>query len=83
MTTYWAELDANNVVTQVITGVDDATIEGIPTGEWYTNFVGVPCVQTWYVRDDKTAAGIGYTYDYNTQDFTAPYVEPVEPVNEP
>ena len=25
MTTYWAELDTNNVVTQVITGVDDLT----------------------------------------------------------
>lgn len=34
MTTYWAELDTNNIVTQVITGVDDETIEGIPTGEW-------------------------------------------------
>ena len=40
MATYWAELETNNLVTQVITGVDDATIEGIPTGDWYTNFVG-------------------------------------------
>jgi hypothetical protein len=80
MTTYWAELDANNVVKQVITGVDDLTIEGIPTGEWYTNFVGAPCVQTWIDRDDKTYAGIGYTYSEETQDFEPPYVEPVEPV---
>ena len=80
MTTYWAELDTDNVVTQVITGVDDATIEGIPTGDWYSNFLGAPCVQTWMYRDDKTYAGIGYTYDYDTQDFTAPYVEPVEPI---
>jgi len=78
MTTYWAELDTNNIVTQVITGVDDATIEGIPTGDWYTNFVGKPCVQTWYDRNDKTPAGIGYAYDYNTQDFTAPS-KPDEP----
>jgi hypothetical protein len=86
MTTYWAELDANNVVTQVITGVDNPTIEGIPTGDWYTNFVGAPCVQTWIDRDDKTYAGIAYTYDYDTQDFTPPYVEPVEliePIDEP
>jgi len=81
MTTYWAELDTNNIVTQVITGVDDATIEGIPTGEWYTNFVGAPCVQTWIDRDDKTYAGIGYTYDYDTQDFT-PTPIPEEPDNE-
>jgi len=80
MATYWAELNENNVVTQVITGVDDATIEGIPTGEWYSNFVGKPCVQTWIDREDKTYAGIGYTYSYDTQDFTSPYVEPVEPV---
>ena len=80
MTTYWAELDTNNIVTQVITGVDETTIEGIPTGDWYTNFVGAPCVQTWIDRDDKTYAGIGFTYDYDTQDFTPPYVEPVEPV---
>ena len=53
MTTYWAELGTNNIVTKVITGVDDATIEGIPTGDWYTNFTGSPCVQTWIDRDTK------------------------------
>lgn len=78
MTTYWAELNVNNVVVQVITGVDDTTIEGIPTGDWYSDFVGAPCVQTWIDRDDKTYAGIGYIYSYETQDFTPPYVEPVE-----
>ena len=80
MATYWAELDANNVVMQVITGVDDLTIEGIPTGEWYSNFVGAPCVQTWIDRDDKTYAGIGYIYNNETQDFEPPYVEPTEPI---
>ena len=83
MATYWAELDANNVVTQVITGVDDLTIEGIPTGEWYSNFVGAPCVQTWIDRADKTYAGIGYTYDYDTQDFTPPYSPPSPPLPYP
>jgi len=80
MTTYWAELDTNNVVTQVITGVDDATIEGIPTGDWYTNFVGAPCVQTFMDNPDKTYAGIGYTYDQATQNFTAPIQPQPEPV---
>jgi hypothetical protein len=78
MATYWAELDTNNVVTQVIAGVDDATIEGIPTGDWYTNLVGATCVQTWIDRNDKTYAGIGYTYNHETQDFTPPNIEPVE-----
>jgi len=76
MATYWAELDENNVVTQVITGVDDATIEGIPTSEWYSIFLGKPCVETWIDRDDKIYAGIGYIYDEHTQDFTPPVVEP-------
>ena len=72
MTTYWAELDANNIVVEVITGVDEATIEGIPTGEWYSNFTGFPCVQTFIDDPDKTYAGIGYTYSYDTQDFASP-----------
>ena len=72
MTTYWAELDANNIVVEVITGVDEATIEGIPTGEWYSNFTGFPCVQTFIDDPDKTYAGIGYTYDPIAQDFIAP-----------
>ena len=72
MTTYWAELDANNIVVEVITGVDEATIEGIPTGEWYSNFTGFPCVQTFIDDPNKTYAGIGYTYSYDTQDFTSP-----------
>jgi hypothetical protein len=83
MTTYWAELNENNVVVQVITGVDSETIEGLPTGEWYSNFIGKPCVQTWIDREDKTYAGIGYTYDYNTQDFTLPPPSPIEPIDEP
>ena len=80
---YYAELDTNNLVVQVITGVDDDTIEGVPTADWYSNFVGAPCVETWIDRNDKIYAGIGYTYSYETQDFTPPYVEPVEPINEP
>ena len=80
---YYAELDTNNLVVQVITGVDDDTIEGVPTADWYSNFVGAPCVETWIDRNDKIYAGIGYTYSYETQDFTPPYVEPVEPINKP
>ena len=72
MTTYWAELDINNLVVQVITGVDDLTIEGLPANEFYSDFVGAVCVQTWIDRDDKTYAGIGFTYSFETQDFTAP-----------
>ena len=76
MASYWAELDTENIVTQVITGVDDATIDGIPTGEWYSIFLGKPCVETFINRDDKTYAGIGYLYSYETKDFTQPIDEP-------
>ena len=82
MTTYWAELDTNNVVTQVITGVDEVTIEGIPTGDWYSNFVGAPCVQTFIDDPNKIYASLGYFYSYDTQDFTPP-PKPVEPTDEP
>jgi hypothetical protein len=30
---------------------------------------------------NKTYAGIGYTYDYETQDFTAPFVPVPDPPN--
>ena len=79
MTTYWAQLDENNIVTQVTTGVDDLTIDGIPTADYYSNVVGVPCVQTWIDRNDKTYAGIGFTYSYETEDFTPPYYPPSPP----
>jgi hypothetical protein len=79
MTTYWAKLDTSNIVVEVITGVDEATIEGIPTGDWYSNFTGSPCVETFIDNPEKTYAGIGYTYNYDTQDFTAP----IQPIPEP
>lgn len=72
MATYWAELNTSNIVQQVITGVDDATIDGLPASDWYTNFVGAPCVQTYKDDPTKTFAGIGFIYDSTTQNFTNP-----------
>jgi hypothetical protein len=73
---YYAELDANNIVTQVITGVlPTETIEGLPAAEWYSNFTGATCVPTFIDAPNKTYAGIGYTYDPATQDFI-PLVTP-------
>jgi hypothetical protein len=80
---YYAELDADNVVTAVITGVPPTElIEGLPAAEWYSNFTGVTCVPTFIDAPNKTYAGIGYTYDYETQDFTPPYVPPPIPTPE-
>lgn len=72
MATYWAELDANNIVKQVITGVDDLIIDGLPAQTFYTNFVGSICVQTWLNRNEKTYAGIGYLYSFETENFIDP-----------
>jgi hypothetical protein len=70
---YYAELDANNIVTQVITGVPETElIEGLPAAEWYSNFTGVTCVPTYMNAPNKTYAGIGFIYNPVTQDFSEP-----------
>ena len=61
---HYAFLDANNIVTEVITGIDETeTIEGLDTETWYGNFRGQVCKRTSYNgRIRKNYAGIGYTY---------------------
>ena len=73
---YFAQIDANNVVTKVAV-VQQDFLEANPeryTGVW---------VETFFDTAGKTYAGIGYTYDEATQDFVAPDVEPIEPQQEP
>ena len=73
---YYAQLDASNIVTQVITGVPATElIEGLPAAEWYSEFTGVECVPTFINTAGKTYAGVGYTWD--GADFVAPILEPV------
>ena len=71
---HYAFLDANNVVTQVIVGIDETElIEGIDPETWYGNFRGQQCVRTSYNnRIRKQYAGIGYTYDHVADQFVAP-----------
>ncbi len=78
---YYAFLDANNVVTEVIAGIDETElIEGLDPETWYGNFRGQVCKRTSYNGNIRgTYAGIGYTYDAELDEFIAPYVEPVEP----
>jgi hypothetical protein len=46
---HYAFLDENNVVTEVITGIDETElIEGLDTETWYGNFRGQRCVRTSY-----------------------------------
>ena len=73
---FFAQINAENIVIDVHV-VTQEFIDANPerySGTW---------VETFFNDPNKTYAGIGFTYDYDTQDFVAPYVEPVEPTDEP
>ena len=74
---FFAQLNDDNVVTDVHC-VTQEFLDANPerySGVW---------VETFFDTAGKTYAGIGFTYSYETQDFTAPvYVKPVEPIDEP
>jgi len=71
---HYAFLDDDNIVTEVITGIDETeTIEGLSTEIWYGNFRGQVCKRTSYNGNyRKNYAGIGYTYDAERDAFIAP-----------
>ena len=74
---YYAQLN-ENTVTEVI-GVSDDVADG---AQFCHDLLGGIWVQTFIDDPNKTYAGIGFTYSYETQDFTPPYIEP-EPEPEP
>jgi hypothetical protein len=62
---YFAQIDDNNIVTKVAV-VQQEFLEANPEryqGVW---------VETFFDTEGKTYAGVGFTYDYDTQDFTPP-----------
>lgn len=70
---YFAQIDENNVVIHVAV-VQQEFLEANPErypGTWVETFVDDP---------NKTYAGFGYIYSYDTQDFTPPL--PIKPGNE-
>lgn len=71
---HYAFLDDNNIVIEVITGIDEnELIEGLDTETWYGNFRGLICKRTSYNNKiRKQYAGIGYTYDPVNDIFIAP-----------
>jgi hypothetical protein len=71
---HYAFLDSNNIVTEVIVGIDETqTIEGLDTETWYANFRGQVCKRTSYNGNIRyNYAGIGYTYDAVRDAFIAP-----------
>jgi hypothetical protein len=62
---HYAFLDENNVVTEVIAGIDETElIEGLDPETWYGNFRGQTCKRTSYNGNyRKNYAGIGCSYD--------------------
>ena len=74
---HYAFLDENNIVTEVITGIDETElIEGLVTETWYGNFRGQVCKRTSYnARIRFNYAGIGYRYDEDADAFIAPRPE--------
>jgi hypothetical protein len=71
---HYAFLDENNIVTEVIVGIDETElIEGLHPEEWYGNFRNQTCKRTSYNNNyRKNYAGIGYTYDPERDAFIAP-----------
>jgi hypothetical protein len=81
---HYAFLDENNIVTEVIVGIDETElIEGLDPETWYGNFRGQVCKRTSYNthRGEHTAggtpfrknyAGYGYTYDEERDAFVPP-----------
>jgi len=75
---HYAFLDENNMVTEVITGIDETQlIEGLDTETWYGNYRGQVCKRTSYNNNiRKRYAGIGYSYDSVADVFIAPQPYP-------
>ena len=71
---HYAFLDNNNIVTEVIVGIDETeSIEGLDPETWYGNFRGQTCKRTSYHGNiRKNYAGISYTYDADRDAFIAP-----------
>jgi hypothetical protein len=71
---HYAFLDNDNIVTEVIVGVDESElIEGLSPEQWYGNFRGQRCVRTSYNANiRKNYAGIGYYYDEELDAFISP-----------
>ena len=75
---HYAFLDENNIVTEVITGIDETElIQGLDPEIWYGNFRNQVCKRTSYNNNiRKQYAGIGFSYDAINDVFIAPQPYP-------
>jgi hypothetical protein len=71
---HYAFLDASNIVTEVIVGIDETEIiEGLTPEQWYGQFRGQTCIRTSYNGKIRyNYAGLGYTYDPIDDAFISP-----------
>ena len=74
---HYAFLNENNIVTEVITGIDETElIEGLDPETWYGNFRNQVCKRTYYnavtTGFRKNYAGLGFTYNEELDAFIAP-----------
>jgi hypothetical protein len=74
---HYAFLNSNNIVTEVITGIDETElIEGLHPEIWYGNYKSQVCKRTSYnARINgyrKNYAGIGYFFDQSLDAFIPP-----------
>lgn len=75
---HYAFLNENNIVTEVITGIDETElIEGLHPETWYGNFKNQVCKRTSYNSKIRgTYAGIGYSYNEEEDIFITPQPYP-------
>jgi hypothetical protein len=71
---HYAFLDENNLVTEVIVGIDESElIEGLDPEIWYGNFKGQVCKRTSYNANIRfNYANVGDIYDSERDAFIAP-----------
>ena len=67
-------IDDNNIVTEVIVGIDESElIEGKSPEDWYGEFRGQRCIRTSYNGNIRGVyAGIGYSYNQEEDIFILP-----------
>jgi hypothetical protein len=75
---HYAFLDENNIVIEVIIGIDEnELIEGLHPEIWYGNFRNQVCKRTSYNSNIRgTYAGIGYSYNEEEDIFITPQPYP-------
>ena len=88
---HYAFLDANDIVTEVITGKNESE-DGVDWEQWYGEFRGQACKRTSYNTSGgqhpegnpfrKNYAGIGYKYDEQRDAFIPPQPVPSWTLNE-